>query len=85
MVSWFQSFLVFLVLEFSVSWFLDFLVSKFLSFKDAKSFNVFKRYWFHITKCPFHVFLVGNDLISKIFTILLDGVAGIFGACLFDI
>ena len=44
-------------------WLKSFLVSKFLGFKVSmfskiqKSFDVLDRYWFHITKLPFYVFL----------------------------
>ena len=76
LVSWL------LVVGFLVSEFLGFLVSKFLSFKDSKSSNVFERYWFHITRFPFH-FLTDVALIFKIFKIVLGGPSFFFGARLF--
>ena len=62
LVSWFHSFLVSKILGCLVSKFIgvkvSWLLAWFQSFQASKfqtSFNVFKRDWFHITKCPFHV------------------------------
>ena len=81
LVSWF-SVLGFQFLGFLVSWFLGFWflgsklskVSKFRKFNDPmlpkfQTFKDSKRYLFHITKFPFHGFLIDVALISKILKI----------------
>ena len=59
LVSWFQSFNVSKYLGFLVSKFLGFLIYWFLGYKVSIHkfhFMIFVKYWFHITRWPFHVF-----------------------------
>ena len=66
-VSWFLGFLA--------SYFFGFLVSMFLGFKTSK-FKMFQCS--HITKCPFQVFVIDIDLLSK-FQDFIKRIVGIIG------
>ena len=94
-VYWFIGFLVvgFLVLKFIgflasrslgflVSKFQSFLVSKFQRFK--KTFNVFKRYRFHITKFLFQNFWKWSIPHPNLFKNILAGSTGCSGLRLFE-
>ena len=96
LVSWFLGFLVswflgvwflgfvffgFLVSWFMASWFLGFEVSKFQRFEIIQCFwRMLVPYYQISMSC----FLVDDDLISKLFKIVLDGSSGFVGACLFE-
>ena len=52
-------------------------------FLVSNKFYVFKRYLVHITKFPFHVFLLDMKYISNTFVILLNRSSSFVGARLF--